>query len=169
MPEYLAPGVFVEEVSFRGKSIAGVGTSVAGMVGPMRTGPLRGKPEPVTSYEEFKRTFGDEEALEFGRGNVLNHCAIAAKAFFDNGGKQLYPVRTISGVNAVDASGDGSDAERAVTADDGDVLTFEAGGESAPSGPFARRKRRIPLGRETGQKIRELFDERAGARPQPPT
>jgi hypothetical protein len=51
----------------------------------------------------------------------------------------------------------------------GDVLTFEAGGESAPSGPFARRKRRIPLGRETGQKIRELFDERAGARPQPPT
>lgn len=126
MPEYLAPGVFVEEVSFRGKSIAGVGTSVAGMVGPMRTGPLRGKPEPVTSYEEFKRTFGDEEALDFGGGDVLNHCAIAAKAFFDNGGKQLYPVRTIAGANSVDVNGDGSDAARAVTADANDVLNFEA-------------------------------------------
>ena len=29
MPEYLAPGVFVEEVSFRSKSIEGVPTSIA--------------------------------------------------------------------------------------------------------------------------------------------
>ena len=36
MPEYLAPGVFVEEVSFRAKSIEGVGTSVAAVVGPTR-------------------------------------------------------------------------------------------------------------------------------------
>ena len=27
MPEYLAPGVYVEETSFRAKSIEGVGTS----------------------------------------------------------------------------------------------------------------------------------------------
>ena len=31
MPEYLAPGVFVEEVSFRAKSIEGVETSTAGL------------------------------------------------------------------------------------------------------------------------------------------
>ena len=29
MPEYLAPGVYVEETSFRSKSIEGVGTSTA--------------------------------------------------------------------------------------------------------------------------------------------
>ena len=42
MPEYLAPGVYVEEVSFRSKSIEGVGTSVAGIVGPTRFGPVAG-------------------------------------------------------------------------------------------------------------------------------
>ncbi len=41
MPEYLAPGVYVEEVSFRSKSIEGVSTSTAGFVGPARFGPGR--------------------------------------------------------------------------------------------------------------------------------
>ena len=49
MPEYLAPGVFVEETSYRSKSIQGVGTSVAGFVGPTRKGPLRGTLEVLTS------------------------------------------------------------------------------------------------------------------------
>ena len=89
MPEYLAPGVFIEEVSFRAKSIEGVGTSVAGIVGPTRTGPVRGKPEVVTSFADFTRIYGDAEDLNLGGAAVLNHTAIAAKAFFDNGGKQL--------------------------------------------------------------------------------
>ncbi|WP_341644906.1 hypothetical protein [Thauera sp. SDU_THAU2] len=38
MPEYLAPGVFIEETSFRNKSIEGVGTSVAALIGPTRSG-----------------------------------------------------------------------------------------------------------------------------------
>ena len=33
MPEYLHPGVYIEETSFRGKPIQGVGTSTAGFVG----------------------------------------------------------------------------------------------------------------------------------------
>ena len=33
MPEYLAPAVYVEETSFRSKSIGGVGTSTAAFVG----------------------------------------------------------------------------------------------------------------------------------------
>jgi phage tail sheath protein FI len=33
MPEYLAPGVYVEEVSFRSKSIEGVATSTTGFAG----------------------------------------------------------------------------------------------------------------------------------------
>ena len=34
MPEYLAPGVYVEEISTGPKPIEGVSTSVAGFVGP---------------------------------------------------------------------------------------------------------------------------------------
>ena len=41
MPEYLAPGVYVEEVSFRSKSIEGVPTSTTGFVGLTRSGPVR--------------------------------------------------------------------------------------------------------------------------------
>ena len=81
MPEYLAPGVFVEEVSFRSKSIEGVGTSVAAIAGPTRTGPLRGKPEVVTSFAEFTRIYGDVQDLSFSGSTVLNHTALSAKAF----------------------------------------------------------------------------------------
>jgi phage tail sheath protein FI len=93
MPEYLAPGVFVEEVSFRSKSIEGVGTSVAAIAGPTRTGPLRGKPEVVTSFAEFTRIYGDVQDLSFSGSTVLNHTALSAKAFFDGGGKQLFVAR----------------------------------------------------------------------------
>jgi len=40
MPEYLAPGVYVEETSFRAKSIEGVGTSTTAFIGPTRKGPV---------------------------------------------------------------------------------------------------------------------------------
>jgi len=96
MPEYLAPGVFVEEVSFRAKSIEGVGTSVAAIVGPTRYGPLRGVPEVMTSFGEFARVYGDVLDLSLGGESVLNHTAIAAKAFFDGGGKQLFVARIAS-------------------------------------------------------------------------
>ena len=38
MPEYLSPGVYVEETSYRAKSIEGVATSTAGFVGQSRFG-----------------------------------------------------------------------------------------------------------------------------------
>ena len=104
MPEYLAPGVFVEEVSYRAKSIEGVGTSVAGFVGPTRTGPLRGTPEVVTSFAEFQRIFGDVSDLNIGGSAQLNHTALAAQAFFGNGGKQLYVSRIYSGTAADDTA-----------------------------------------------------------------
>ena len=99
MPEYLAPGVFVEETSFRAKSIEGVSTSVAALVGPLRFGPLRGTPEVVTSFGEFRRVFGDDRALRFGTVDTPNYSAHAVRAFFDNGGKQLFVVRTARAVN----------------------------------------------------------------------
>jgi phage tail sheath protein FI len=41
MPEYLAPGVYTEEVSFRAKSIEGVATSTTGYAGLTRARPSR--------------------------------------------------------------------------------------------------------------------------------
>lgn len=124
MPEYLAPGVFVEETSFRHKSIEGVGTSVAGLCGPTRYGPLRGKPEVVTSFAEFERIFGDSRDLDFG-GAVTNHTALAARAFFDNGGKQLYVSRVVNGVNDGSAEEAGT-ATRASKASANSVVKFQA-------------------------------------------
>ncbi len=116
MSEYLAPGVFVEEVSFRSKSIEGVGTSVCGMVGPTRFGPVRGIPEVVTSYGEFEKIFGDLASLEIlvpGEDDPkkeTNYSALAVRAFFENGGKQLYFTRIVAGGNDSDAYGAGGSA-----------------------------------------------------------
>ena len=38
MPEYLAPGVYVEETSYRSKAIEGVSTGTRGFVGSIRSG-----------------------------------------------------------------------------------------------------------------------------------
>ena len=124
MPEYLAPGVYVEEVSFRSKSIEGVGTSVAGIVGPTRTGPLRGTPELLTSFADFQRIYGDLNPLEYDDKKLINHTAIAAKAFFDNGGKQLYVSRVVADVNKTDAHSRGSTATFATKSDTDNKLTF---------------------------------------------
>ena len=92
MPEYLAPGVYVEEVSFRSKSIEGVSTSTAAFVGAARYGPISGLPALVTSFAEFERNFGGLDPLEF-EGDALpsiNYLAHGVRAFFENGGKRLY-------------------------------------------------------------------------------
>jgi phage tail sheath protein FI len=93
MPEYLAPGVYVEEVSFRQKSIEGVSTSVAGFIGPTRFGPVGGTPELLTSFSDFTRIYGGIENLEFASGESINYMAHAVRAFFDNGGARLYVTR----------------------------------------------------------------------------
>src|SRR5260370_5807056 len=71
MPEYLAPGVYVEEVSFRSKSIQGVPTSVTGFAGLTHYGPVQylngpkaTEPRVVTSYAEFERGYGGLEQLD---------------------------------------------------------------------------------------------------------
>ena len=48
MPEYLAPGVYIEEVSFRSKSIEGVPTSTTGFVGLARTARSSTTADPTT-------------------------------------------------------------------------------------------------------------------------
>ena len=93
MPEYLAPGVYVEETSFRAKSIEGVATSTCGFVGQARYGPIQGLPELITSYEDYKRLFGDSDDLLLNGTLGLNHLAYAVRLFFENGGKRVYVSR----------------------------------------------------------------------------
>ena len=94
MPEYLAPGVYVEEVSYRSKSIEGVSTTTTGMVGPARYGPYTLEPDLITSLGEFERTYGDGKPLEFGDTDPIpNFLWHGARAFFEEGGKRLYVVR----------------------------------------------------------------------------
>lgn len=93
MPEYLAPGVYVEETSFRAKSIEGVATSTAGFVGQARFGPTQGLPVLVTGFEEFQRFFGDGNDLLFTGVPTTNHLAHAVRLFFENGGKRVYVAR----------------------------------------------------------------------------
>ncbi|MEM7021583.1 MAG: phage tail sheath subtilisin-like domain-containing protein [Pseudomonadota bacterium] len=92
MPEYLAPGVYVEETSFRARSIQGVGTSTTGFVGLARKGPTDGLPELVTSFGEFERMYGGLDAVAIPGANTdtTNYMAYAARAFFNEGGSRLY-------------------------------------------------------------------------------
>src|SRR5215472_953662 len=101
MPEYLAPGVYVEETSFRAKSIEGVGTSTTAFVGPTRKGPYRvdaDTPEPcelLTSYGDFERIYGGYEDLVLGGAATTNFLAQAVLAFFNEGGVRLYVSRVV--------------------------------------------------------------------------
>jgi uncharacterized protein len=97
MPEYLAPGVYVEEVSFRSKSIEGVSTTTTGFVGPTRYGPVELAPDVITSLVEFERIYGDRQPLDFGEGPIHNYMWHAVRMFFENGGKRLYVARVFAG------------------------------------------------------------------------
>ncbi|MFY2562736.1 phage tail protein, partial [Corallococcus terminator] len=91
MPEYLAPGVFVEETSFRSKSIEGVSTTTTGFIGPTRYGPVELEPELITSVVEFERIYGNRRQLAFTDDVTLhNYTWHAARAFFEEGGKRVY-------------------------------------------------------------------------------
>ena len=96
MPEYLHPGVYVQEVPSAVKPIEGVSTSTAGFVGvaskgpvPGFTMPFGGKPKPplITSFTEYTRLFGG-----YRRDSFLTY---AVQNFFDNGGKRAYIVRVV--------------------------------------------------------------------------
>lgn len=101
MPEYLSPGVYVEEVSFRAKSLEGVPTSTTGFAGMTRYGPVcypggptRCEPRLITSFTEFERVYGGLEPTWPDGDERVNYLAHAARAFFANGGQRLYVSRT---------------------------------------------------------------------------
>jgi Bacteriophage tail sheath protein len=106
MPEYLAPGVYVEEISFRSKSIEGVPTSTTGYAGMTRYGPVQypdgpqtTEPRLITSFTEFEQVYGRLEPLMVGVSGTeerLPYLAHAARSFFDNGGRRLYVSRVFT-------------------------------------------------------------------------
>jgi hypothetical protein len=115
VPEYLAPGVYVEETSFRAKSIEGVSTSTTAFVGPTSKGPLGLKPdtpglltpEVITNFNDFERTYGGLSNLSFAaetdeNPDMINYMAHAVKAFFDNGGARVFIARTFMPRSAAD-------------------------------------------------------------------
>jgi phage tail sheath protein FI len=100
MPEYLAPGVFVEEVSFRSKSIEGVPTSTTGFAGLAHFGPVQyldgpspTEPRLVTGYAEYERIYGKLDPLSVPGTDGVPYLGHAARAFFLNGGRRLYVSR----------------------------------------------------------------------------
>src|SRR5215213_4748444 len=133
MPEYLAPGVYVEETSYRAKSIEGVSTSTAGFVGPARYGPADGLPELVTSFAEFERVFGGLDRLEFEgeTDRAHNYLAHAVRGFFDNGGKRLYVSRVFGLPDVPDAGPSALSQEDRDLLDTGGRASAEFGGITA--------------------------------------
>jgi phage tail sheath protein FI len=83
-PQYLSPGVYIEEVEKGARPIEGVGTAVAAFVGFAEKGPTN-TPTLVSNWTQFRDTFG-----EFIEGSFLAH---AVYGYFHNGGGTCYIVR----------------------------------------------------------------------------
>jgi hypothetical protein len=120
MPNYLSPGVYVEEVEAGSRPIEGVGTAVAAFVGLAARGPAN-TPTLVTNWNQFTATFG-----EFVEGSYLAH---AVYGYFLNGGGAAYVVRV--GADGVMPT---ASAELPSAADKGKPAFRVAALESGPSG-----------------------------------
>ena len=91
-PEFSAPGVYVEEVSFRAHSIEGVSTSTTAFIGPTLTAPPATDSTErrlLSSFREFEQQYGGLDDLQTEQGPACNYVAHAARVFFDNGGQRL--------------------------------------------------------------------------------
>ena len=128
MAEYLAPAVYVEETSFRSKSIEGVGTSTAGFVGLTGRGPSGVTPPLLTSVSDYELYYGGPDDLSVGGKPVPSYLAHSVRAFFGNGGARLYVARVL-GANAKAATANVSDA--AAAADSTVVLNARNPGGAA--------------------------------------
>ncbi|KAF5420494.1 MAG: hypothetical protein C5S41_13320 [Candidatus Methanomarinus sp.] len=92
MPEYLSPGVYIKEFESGAKPIEGVSTSTGGFLGVTEKGLAIGLPEPITSFADFKRKFGNYLPESYGKYRFLPY---AVDSFFTNGGSRCYVMRVI--------------------------------------------------------------------------
>ncbi|HEX8746395.1 MAG TPA: phage tail sheath subtilisin-like domain-containing protein [Pyrinomonadaceae bacterium] len=83
MPEYLSPGVYIEELPGP-KPIEGVGTSTGAFVGIAEKGPVN-SPQLITNMTQFQDTFGGFLPFAF--------LAYGVQQFFTEGGTRCYVTR----------------------------------------------------------------------------
>jgi Bacteriophage tail sheath protein len=115
MPEYLSPGVYVEEVDRGPKPIEGVGTAMAAFVGftekaewqrmvdgELVTENLLNKPQLITNWSQYVQRFGG-----FVEGAYLPH---AVYGYFHNGGSRCYVV-SVKNIGKAQASLVGADGK----------------------------------------------------------
>ncbi|MFC8956500.1 phage tail sheath family protein [Streptomyces sp. NPDC057101] len=93
MPNYLTPGVYVEETSSGIKPLQGAGTATAAFVGFTEKGPFN-EAVLVTSWTQYTTLFGD-----FVPGAYLPQ---AVYGYFLNGGGNCYVVSLGSGIATAD-------------------------------------------------------------------
>ena len=109
MPEYLSPGVYIQEVNSGPKPIEGAGTATAAFVGFAAGGPVN-RPVLVTNWTQYVETFSSIE--DGGRRNAYmpgTYLAHAVYGFFQNGGGRCYVTR----VAAPSSNGKASDLSKA--------------------------------------------------------
>src|SRR5215216_3974482 len=96
MPEYLSPGVYIEEVDSGPRPIEGVGTAMAAFVGFAPSGPAN-KPELITNWSQYVERYGalDESGRKnpYMAGAFLSH---AVYGYFLNGGGRCYVTRVVA-------------------------------------------------------------------------
>src|SRR5882672_8538164 len=95
MPEYLHPGVYIEEIERGPRPIEGVPTSTAALLGEAERGSTT--PRLVTSYKDYQRWFGDVF-------NPIKFLPYAANGFFENGGKRAFIARLFGDASAIAAA-----------------------------------------------------------------
>lgn len=91
MPEYLYPGVYVEEIDTGNKPIEGVSTSTVGFLGIAERGPIT--PMLLTSFGDYQRAYGSYVKDPDGTDHYL---AYAVEGFFQNGGLRCFVERVVS-------------------------------------------------------------------------
>jgi phage tail sheath protein FI len=84
MPTYVTPGVYFEPLDVAARGVTALRTDIAAFVGIAERGPLN-TPVKVTTWEQFQTTFGNFTGV--------GYLAYTAKAFFENGGREMYAVR----------------------------------------------------------------------------
>lgn len=121
MPEYLSPGVYIEDRPGVG-SMDAASTSIAGFVGVTQRGKVN-TPTYITSWNSFIENFAGGMDSPF---MTNSHLAYAVYGFYQNGGKNCYVMRT-AGKSAARASSSLSSETPAILIDARDEGTWANG------------------------------------------
>jgi len=115
VPEYLSPGVYIQEVDSGPRPIEGAGTACAAFVGfaPAAPDGMNNRPVLVTNWSQFVERFGslDEEGRRnpYMDGAYMPH---AVYGYFLNGGGRCYVTR-VAPSNGKASDGKAMDGEAA--------------------------------------------------------